>query len=56
MADLLKASDGLATKKDKPAKGHFYGSDAQAGFVRTASLFLGEQIEDMVERVDISRY
>lgn len=55
-AQLLKQEDMLAPPERKRGKRQYYVSDAPAGFVRTASLFLGEQIEDAVERVDIARY
>ncbi len=55
-ARLLRASDMLAPPERKEGKRQYYVSDAPAGFVRTATLFLGEEIEDAVERVDIDRY
>lgn len=55
-AQLLTKMDMLAPPDRKHGKQQYYVSDAPAGFVRTASLFLGEQIEDSVERVDIGRY
>lgn len=55
-ARLLRESDMLAPPDRKEGKRQYYVSDAPAGFVRTATLFLGEEIEDAVERVDIDRY
>lgn len=55
-AQILHERDMLAPSERKVGKRQYYVSDAPAGFVRTASLFLGEQIEDAVERVDISMY
>jgi len=53
----LLAEGGLLAPPDrKQGRRQYYVSDAPAGFVRTASFFLGEQIEDSVERVDIDRY
>lgn len=56
VAKLLKEKDLLAPTDRKRGGKQYYVSDAPAGFVRTASFFLGEQIEDAVERVDIDRY
>lgn len=55
-AKLLTQQDMLAPPGRKHGKQQYYVSDAPAGFVRTASLFLGEQIEDAVEQVDIGCY
>lgn len=54
-AERLREGDLLAPQ-GRGGKRQYYVSDRPAGFVRTASLFLGEQIEDAVERVDIDRY
>lgn len=56
VVEMLRDNDILAPADRKKGKRKYYVSDAPAGFVRTASLFLGEQIEDAVERVDIDRY
>ena len=56
VASLLQQQDMLAPPERKTGKRQYYVSDAPAGFVRTASFFLGEEIEDAVERVDIDRY
>lgn len=55
-AEILRERELLAPNERKLGARQYYVSDAPAGFVRTASLFLGEQIEDTVERVDISMY
>lgn len=56
VSELLAAGGLLAPEDRKQGGRQYYVSDAPAGFVRTASFFLGEQIEDSVERVDIDRY
>lgn len=55
MAERLREGELLSPDK-RPGKRQYYVSDRPAGFVSTASLFLGTQIEDAVERVDIDRY
>lgn len=56
VSELLASGGLLAPEDRKQGRRQYYVSDAPAGFVRTASFFLGEQIEDSVERVDIDRY
>ncbi len=56
VSELLAQGGLLAPADRKQGRRQYYVSDAPAGFVRTASFFLGEQIEDSVERVDIDRY
>jgi glutamate racemase len=56
VARLLRERDLLAPPERKEGRRQYYVSDAPAGFVRTASFFLGEEIEDAVERVDIDRF
>ncbi len=56
VAKLLEEGDLLAPRDRKRGSRQYYVSDAPAGFVKTASFFLGEEIQDAVERVDIDRY
>lgn len=56
VAKLLKANRLLAPPEQTHGRRQYYVSDAPEGFVQTASFFLGETIEDAVERVDIDRY
>ncbi len=56
VAILLKEQDLLTSHTQTEGKRQYFVSDAPEGFVRTASFFLGEQIEDAVERVDIDTY
>ncbi len=56
MSQLLRRDNLLADRPLKKGSLKFYVSDAPAGFARTASFFLGEEIEDAVEQVDIDRY
>ena len=56
VTSLLEKQNMLAPADRKKGKREYYVSDAPAGFARTASFFLGEQIEDAVEHIDIDRY
>lgn len=56
VAKLLKKQDLLAPPEREKGRRQYYVSDAPAGFARIASLFLGEEIEDAVEQVDIDRF
>ncbi|MEG2001009.1 MAG: glutamate racemase, partial [Evtepia sp.] len=56
VANLLAKQELLAPPEREHGKLLYYVSDAPAGFARLASLFLGEDIEDSVEQVDIDRF
>lgn len=56
VAELLRKKDMLAPPERERGCRQYYVSDAPAGFARIASLFLGEDIEDAVEQVDIDRF
>ncbi len=55
-AALLAAQDLLAPKDRKIGQRRYYVSDSPAMFSRTAALFLGEEIEDVVEQVELGHY
>ncbi len=55
MAEILEEQE-LFTGETGRGSRRFFVSDAPEGFIRTASLFLGEELRDPIERVDIDRY
>lgn len=46
----------LGAKRGTPAPAHYFVSDDPALFTASASLFLGETLDGMVEKIDIGRY
>lgn len=55
MAEILRERD-LFANDERQGRRQFFVSDAPEGFIRTASLFLGEELRGGIERVDIDRY
>lgn len=55
LAETLRKADMLSGSKEKGTR-RYYVSDSTAGFAEMASLFLQQDVEDLVEKIDIERY